>query len=185
MKDLKNSLLLLLIFSLFANAQDSYDSSSQSKVNNTKSIVGSTAASSKYKTLLTVIQATDLENLLDEAGPFTVFAPSDLAFENITGKSLDYLLDPSNKKELKKLLTYHIVAGKLSASKILKAMCRGGGRAAFTTVHGDEIVATMKGLDIILSDSYGNNATIVVADSNQSNGVIHEIDKVILPHTKI
>ena len=185
MKYLKYSLLLFLTFSFFASAQKSYNSPTEFKVNKTKSIFGSTAASNTHQTLLTVIQATDLENLLDEAGPFTVFAPSDVAFENIAGKSLNYFLDPSNKEELKKLITYHIVAGKLSASRILKAMCRGGGRASFTTVQGDEIVATMKGLDIILRDSHGNTATIVVADSNQSNGVIHEIDNVILPHTKI
>lgn len=146
-----------------------------------KSIVNTTASSKNHQTLLAVMRATDLEELLDESGPFTVFAPSDSAFENLSGKSVEDLMEPENKKELKDLLTYHIVAGNLSASKILKAMCRGMGKASFTTVHGDEITATMQGIDIVLTDSFGNSATIVVADSNQQNGVIHEIDSVILP----
>ncbi|MFC4096964.1 fasciclin domain-containing protein [Euzebyella saccharophila] len=157
--------------------------SAQSKIqeNKNKSIVKTTASSDHHKTLLAAMRATDLEQLLDKSGPFTVFAPSDSAFENISGKSIEYLLDPQNRKELKELVTYHIVAGKLSASKILKAMCQGRGRATFTTVHGDKIVATMNGIDIVLTDSHGNKATIVVADSNQLNGVIHEIDSVIQP----
>ncbi|WP_209400044.1 fasciclin domain-containing protein [Pseudozobellia sp. WGM2] len=167
--------ILILFFSSEVSAQK------KSTIEARKSIVRSTAISENHKTLLAVMKATDLEELLDRSGPFTVFAPSDLAFENITGKSVDDLLSPENKKELKALLTYHIVAGKLSASKILKAMCRGGGTATFMTVHGDDITATMKGLDIILTDGQGNQATIVVADSNQRNGVIHEIDQVIQP----
>lgn len=145
------------------------------------SIINSTAHSEHHQTLLAVMRATDLEELLDRSGPFTVFAPSDTAFENLSGKSVDDLMDPENKKELKDLLTYHIVAGELSASKILKAMCRGKGVATFTTVNGDDITATMEGLDIVLTDGYGNRAKIVVADSNQRNGIIHEIDSVILP----
>lgn len=165
--------MLLLSFTIEAHAQ--------LNDKNQKSIVHTTADSENHQTLLAAMRATDLEELLDQAGPFTVFAPSDAAFENIAGKSIDYLLDPVNRKELKELVTYHIVAGKLSASKILKAMCQGRGKATFTTVHGDEIVATMQGLDIVLTDSHGNSATIVAADSNQINGVIHEIDSVIQP----
>lgn len=146
-----------------------------------KSILKSTAASGKYRTLLAVMKATELGELLDRSGPFTVFAPSDLAFENLKGTSVDDLLHTDNKEELKALMGYHIVAGKLSASKILKALSRGKGTTTFTTIQGDIITATMKGLDIILSDSFGNTATIVVADSNQRNGVIHEIDGVIRP----
>lgn len=146
-----------------------------------KSILTSTASSGKHQTLLSMLQATDFGELLDRSGPFTVFAPSDLAFKNLIGSSVTDLLHPDNKKELKALMGYHIVAGKLSASKILKALCRGKGTTTFTTIQGDLITATMNGLDIILSDSFGNTATIVVADSNQRNGVIHEIDGVIKP----
>lgn len=165
----------LLLFTFNVSGQIAYLEVTQ------KSIVHKTANSENHQTLLAAIKATDLEELLDKSGPFTIFAPSDSAFENISGKSVQDLFDPENKKELKDLLTYHIVAGNLSASKILKAMCSGEGKATFTTVNGDNIIATMKGLDIILTDSFGNSATIIDADSNQRNGVIHEIDSVILP----
>ncbi len=166
---------VLMLSTFFAFTQPSSADGTQ------ESIVYKTASSENHQTLLAVMKATDLEELLDETGPFTIFAPTDSAFENLSGKSVQDLLNPENKQELKDLLTYHIVAGNLSASKILKAMCRGEGKATFTTVHGDEITATMKGIDIILTDSFGNSATIIVADSNQRNGVIHEIDSVILP----
>ena len=146
-----------------------------------KSILTSTAASGEHQTLLAILEATDFGELLDRKGPFTVFAPSDLAFENLIGTSVTDLLHPDNKEELKALMGYHIIAGRLSASKILKALCQGKGTTTFTTVQGDVITATMNGLDIILNDSFGNTATIVVADSNQRNGVIHEIDGVIKP----
>ena len=167
--------MLLATFPIKAQISPSYGTDVK------KSIVHKTANSENHQTLLAVMKATDLEELLDESGPFTVFAPSDAAFENLSGTSVEDLLAPENKEELKDILTYHIIAGTLSASKILKAMCRGKGKATFTTVHGDEITATMQGIDIVLTDSFGNSATIVVADSNQRNGVIHEIDSVILP----
>lgn len=147
------------------------------------SLLEATAASENYKTLLEVVKATDLEDLLDQSGPFTLFAPSDVAFDGLIGETVEDLLHPMNREELKALLSYHLVAGKVSASKILKALCRGEGTATLTTVQGDIITATMKGLDIILSDSFGNTATIVVADAMQRNGIIHEIDAVIRPET--
>ncbi|MDP5062453.1 MAG: fasciclin domain-containing protein [Maribacter sp.] len=79
------------------------------------------------------------------------------------------------------MLSYHIIADKLSASTILKAMCRGNGIAKFTTIQGEKITATMRGIDIVLTDKSGNSAIIVTADSNQSNGIIHEIDTVFVP----
>lgn len=145
------------------------------------SILRTAQSSEKYHTMLSVVMAADLQELLDDSGPFTVFAPSDLAFEKLSGTSLDDLMHPDNRKELKALMSYHIVAGKISASKILKALSRGGGKTTFTSLQGDIITATIKGIDIILSDSFGNTATIVVADANQQNGIIHEIDAVIRP----
>ncbi len=149
--------------------------------NKTWSILHTAATSEKYQTLLAVMKATDFDELLNHSGPFTVFAPSNLAFEKLSDTVVDELMHPDNKKELTALLSYHIVAGKLSASKILKALSRGSGKATFKSIQGDIITATMQGLDIILSDSFGNTATIVAADSNQRNGIIHEIDAVIRP----
>tara|TARA_R110002167_G_scaffold91083_9_gene244997 strand:- start:1378 stop:1929 length:552 start_codon:yes stop_codon:yes gene_type:complete len=146
-----------------------------------ESIVGNAENSDHYKTLLSVMKAADLEDILNNDGPFTVFAPSDLAFKKLSRDKITALFLPENKKELQTLLTYHIVAGNFSASKILKAMCRGKGTASFTTVQGEEILASMVGIDIVLTDSNGNTAKITTADSNQCNGVIHEIDSVFLP----
>ena len=137
--------------------------------------------SEHHKILLAAVKATDLEGVLGQSGPFTVFAPSDNAFSKFSEDELEALFLSDNKKKLKSLLTYHIVAGNLTASKILRALCRGEGKASFTTVQGTKINASMRGTDIILTDSFGNSAKITAADSNQSNGVIHEIDSVILP----
>ncbi|VAW12488.1 hypothetical protein MNBD_BACTEROID03-1481 [hydrothermal vent metagenome] len=146
-----------------------------------KSIVKNTENSENHKTLLAVMRASDLEEVLGYDGPFTLFAPTDKAFDKLSDATMDELLDPRNKKKLYALMTYHIVAGNFSASKILKAMCRGNGKAVFTTVNGNELTATMNGVDIIITDSFGNTAKIISADANQCNGVIHEIDSVIRP----
>ena len=146
-----------------------------------KSIIKNTENSERHKTLLTAMKAADLEEVLNNDGPFTVFAPSDRAFQKLSGNRVAELLRPENKRELHALLTYHIVAGNLSASHMLKAMCRGNGQASFTTVQGDEITASMDGIDIVLTDSNGNTAKITTADYNQCNGIIHEIDSVFLP----
>ncbi|QLG43808.1 fasciclin domain-containing protein [Costertonia aggregata] len=184
MKDLANSPLALALFFCLATicAQSQSDSRTlERSMNPEKSISQNTEASKNHKTLLAAVKAADLEDVLDESGPFTVFAPSDVAFGKIPKDTMKALLLPENKKELHAVLTYHIVAGNLSASSILKAMCRGKGKATFTTVQGDILTATMKGLDIILTDNTGNTAKITQADANQCNGVIHVIDSVILP----
>jgi len=134
-----------------------------------------------HKTLLAAFKATDLEELLSESGDFTIFAPSDVAFSKFSQSKLQAMLSSDDKVQLKSLLKYHIVAGKLTASKILKALCRGKGKTTFTTIQGDKITATMQGLDIVLTDKLGNSAKITVADSTNANGVMHEIDSVILP----
>lgn len=174
--------LILLLFSLSTLAQNTpLDTYSNSEMDPSKSIMTNTESSENHKMLLAAMRAADLDEILGFDGPFTVFAPSDLAFEKLPRDTVAELLDPSNKKEVQALMTYHIIAGNFSASKIMKAMCRGGGKASFTTVNGDELIATMQGVDIILTDNFGNRAKITTADSNQCNGVIHEIDTVIRP----
>ncbi len=174
---------LFFIFSLSAQTHKKINNefSSNSGMDPEQSILKNTEGSENHKTLLAAMRAADLEEILGFDGPFTVFAPSDQAFDKLSKEKITKLLLPENKKELHELMTYHIVAGKFSASKILKAMCRGAGSASFTTVQGDEIVATMQGVDIVLTDNMGNSARITIADANQCNGVIHEIDSVIRP----
>ncbi|MGB7395387.1 MAG: fasciclin domain-containing protein, partial [Pricia sp.] len=147
-----------------------------------KSIAATATSSENYSTLKSVMEATGFKELLDGSAPFTIFAPSDKAFERLQGVSVNDLLDANDIEELKALLGYHIIAGKISASKMLRALCQGEGKAEFTTIQGDIIKASIDGIDIVLTDSFGNSATIVVADSNQSNGVIHQIDGVIRPN---
>lgn len=174
--------ITLLFFSINSLAQNTILSGDiLREMDPDKSIIKNTETSENHKTLLAVMKAADLEDVLGYDGPFTVFAPSDLAFAKLSKQTIAKLLHPSNKKELQALMQYHIIAGNFSASKILRAMCSGGGSAAFRTVQGDELTATMQGVDIILTDNLGNTAKITTADSNQCNGVIHEIDSVIRP----
>lgn len=150
-------------------------------LSNDKTIIQSTTESENYKILIKAVKAADLEDILGQSGPFTIFAPSDTAFSKLTKDELNSLFLLDNKKQLKALLKYHIVAGNLTASKILLALSRGEGKTSFTTIQGAKINASISGTDIILTDRFGNSAKITEADLNQSNGVIHEIDSVILP----
>lgn len=136
-----------------------------------------------HKTLLAAYKSTNLSDMLDQSGPFTIFAPSDMAFSKFSKATLYAMLNSVDKNKLKSVLKYYIVPGKLTASKILRALCRGKGKTTFTTVQGDKIMATMCGLDIVLTDGKGNSAKITVADSTRGNGIMHEIDSVILPTT--
>lgn len=173
------TVLFITLSSLAQTASINLSTSFEMNTNN--SILKNTETSENHKMLLAAMKAAGLEDILSYAGPFTVFAPSDVAFEKLPQHTLKALLDPNNKEEVQALIRYHIVAGNFSASRILKAMCSGQGQASFTTIQGDKLIATMDGVDIILTDSLGNTAKITVADSNQCNGVIHEIDSVILP----
>ncbi|MDT0607314.1 fasciclin domain-containing protein [Croceitalea rosinachiae] len=185
---MKSSLLLTYFISCFLLSNTVF---SQSKslttlpsviyLSKDKTIIQSTSDSDNHRILSKAVKAADLEDTLGQSGPFTIFAPSDSAFSKFSKDELDELFLSDNKKQLKALLKYHIVAGNLTASKILRALCRGEGKASFTTVQGAKINASMIGTDIILTDSFGNSAKITTADANQSNGVIHEIDSVILP----
>jgi uncharacterized surface protein with fasciclin (FAS1) repeats len=181
MKSITPLLSLIFLFTTLFTAAQEDQTSAAFEMDPEKSILKNTEDSENHKTLLAAMRATELDEVLSYDGPFTVFAPSDTAFEKLPRHKITELLKPENKKQLHDVMAYHIVAGNLSASTILKAMCRGRGKATFTTVQGDEIIATMKGIDIILTDSFGNSAKITTADANQCNGVIHEIDSVILP----
>ena len=145
------------------------------------SIVETTEKSDNHKLLAAAVKATDIDDILAESGPFTVFAPSDAAFQRFSADKLQQLMSSNDKSKLKSLVSYHIVAGKLTASRILKALCRGNGKASFTTIQGKKLQAHMEGYDIILTDPLGNTAKITQADVNQQNGVVHEIDSVIVP----
>lgn len=159
---------LCMAFSTFAYTQ-----------NNTQTT--KTVDSEHHKILFEAVKATQMEEVLEKSGPFTIFAPSDAAFERFSTEKIKELINSKDKSALKSLLTYHIVAGHLTASRILRAMCRGNGKASFTTIQGKKLLAHMEGYDIVLTDPIGNTARITSADLNLKNGVVHEIDSVILP----
>lgn len=146
-----------------------------------KSFTQNVNESQDHKILFAAVKATNLDDILEKSGPFTVFAPSDAAFQRFSQEKIEELINSKDKSELKSLLTYHIVAGQLTASRMLRAMCQGNGKASFTTVQGKKLVAHLEGYDIVLTDPMGNTARITTADLNLKNGVVHEIDSVILP----
>jgi uncharacterized surface protein with fasciclin (FAS1) repeats len=146
-----------------------------------KNIIENAVNSKDHTTLVAAVKAAGLVETLEGKGPFTVFAPTNAAFAKLPAGTVETLLKPENKKMLQTILTYHVVAGKLNASDIAKAIKEGKGKATFKTVSGGTLTAWMKGKDFYISDESGNKAKVTIADVNQSNGVIHVVDTVLLP----
>ncbi len=147
-----------------------------------KNIVENAVNSKDHTTLVAAVQAAGLVETLQGAGPFTVFAPVNDAFENLPEGTVATLLKPENKKTLATVLTYHVVAGKYDYDAIAAAIKKGKGKATLKTVSGSTLTAMMNGkLNITVADESGNVANISTYDVTQSNGVIHVIDKVLLP----
>jgi uncharacterized surface protein with fasciclin (FAS1) repeats len=148
----------------------------------TKDIVDNAVNSADHTTLVAAVKAAGLVDTLKGPGPFTVFAPTNEAFAKLPAGTVDTLLKPENKDMLTKILTYHVVAGRLSAAQIKKMVKMGGGSATLKTVQGDSLTATMDGNDLVIKDEKGGEAHITIANVYQSNGVIHVIDSVLQPN---
>jgi len=146
-----------------------------------KNIVENAVNSKDHTTLVAAVKAADLVETLQSKGPFTVFAPTNSAFDNLPKGTVETLLKPENKKMLQTVLTYHVLAGKFSVTDIASAIKKGNGKATFKTVSGGTLTAWLKGKDIYLTDENGNSAKVTISDVNQSNGVIHVIDAVVTP----
>ncbi|WP_026933884.1 fasciclin domain-containing protein [Christiangramia echinicola] len=146
-----------------------------------KNIVENAINSKDHTTLVAAVKAADLVEVLASEGPFTVFAPTNSAFEALPAGTVETLLKKENQKKLQSVLTYHVLAGDYKAADIVAAIKKGNGKATFTTVNGSEIYAMLDGDKVKLKDAGGNVATVTIADVNQSNGVIHVIDTVVLP----
>ena len=146
-----------------------------------KNIVENAVNSKDHTTLVAAVKAAGLVETLQSAGPFTVFAPTNAAFNMLPAGTVDNLLKPENKKSLTTVLTYHVVAGKLSAWDLMEKIKAGGGSATLTTVAGQNLKVWMKGKKLGITDEAGNTAWVTIKDVNQSNGVIHVIDHVLLP----
>lgn len=147
-----------------------------------KNIVENAMNSPDHTTLVAAVKAAGLVETLEGPGPFTVFAPTNEAFEKLPAGTVDTLLKPENKDMLTKILTYHVVSGKLSAADIKKQIKEGHGQASLKTVSGGTLIAMMQGRNIVLKDEKGGMATITIANVFQSNGVIHVIDAVLMPN---
>src|SRR6266550_699071 len=147
-----------------------------------KTIVDNAVNSADHTTLVAAVKAADLVPTLKSKGPFTVFAPTNAAFEKLPAGTVDTLLKPENKAMLTKVLTYHVLAGKFDSKAIAKRIQAGHGKATFKTVSGGKLTATMNGDSIWLQDEKGGTSTVSIANVYQSNGVIHVVDTVLLPN---
>lgn len=147
----------------------------------TKNIVENAVNSKDHTTLVAAVKAAGLVETLKGAGPFTVFAPVNAAFDKLPKGTVDTLLKPESKKALTGILTYHVVAGRQDAASIVKAIEEGKGKATFKTVAGGTLTATLEGKDVILTDEKGGKSKVTIADVMQSNGVIHVVDSVLMP----
>lgn len=146
-----------------------------------KNIVENAVNSKDHTTLVAAVKAAGLVETLQGKGPFTVFAPTNAAFDKLPKGTVETLVKPENKKTLTNILTYHVAAGKWNASDIAKAIKDGDGKATIKTVNGGTLTAWMKGKDLYLTDEKGGMSKVTIADVNQSNGVIHVIDTVLMP----
>ena len=146
-----------------------------------KTIVDIAVGSPDHTTLVAAVKAADLVGTLQGAGPFTVFAPVNAAFEKLPAGTVATLLKPENKAMLANILTYHVVAGNLDSKAVVAAIKKGNGKVELTTVSGGKLWAMMDGKNVALKDEKGGKSTVTAVDLKGSNGVIHVIDSVVLP----
>jgi len=148
----------------------------------TKNIVENAVNSKDHTTLVAAVKAAGLVETLESAGPFTVFAPTNEAFGKLPEGTVDNLVKPENKETLTKILTYHVVAGRLSSADLWAQVKAGNGKAELKTVQGGTLTAMTQGKKLYLVDEKGNKSWITIADVNQSNGVIHVVNTVLMPN---
>ncbi len=146
-----------------------------------KNIVENAVNSKDHTTLVAAVKAAGLVETLQSAGPFTVFAPVNSAFDKLPKGTVENLLKAENKSALAGVLTYHVVSGKYNAKSLMKSIKDNGGSFSWATVNGGKLTFTQEGKNLFVADGNGNKAKVTIADVNQSNGVIHVIDTVLLP----
>jgi len=146
-----------------------------------KDIVDNAVNSKDHTTLVAAVKAAGLVDTLKSAGPFTVFAPTNSGFSALPAGTVDTLLKPENKAALTKVLTYHVVPGRIDAATLAQQIAQGGGKATLKTASGGTLTAMMRGNEVVVRDDMGGTSVVTIADVFQSNGVIHVVDKVLLP----
>lgn len=165
----KTSLLFaFLISTLFSVAQQ-------------KDVVDIVIGSKDHTTLIAAVKASGLVETLKGAGPFTIFAPTNAAFDKLPAGTVEGLLNPDAKDALTSVLTYHVIAGKIDAASVVKAIKSGKGKATLTTLNGATLTARLIGDKVIITDSKGNTSVVIATDLKGSNGIIQVIDTVLMP----
>lgn len=134
-----------------------------------------------FSTLETAVKAADLVETLNSEGPFTVFAPTNAAFDKLPAGTVESLLKPENKEKLKSVLTYHVVSGEFKAVDVINAIGENNGSFTINTVQGGTLTASLEGENVVLTDANGNKSKVVLTDVDASNGIIHAIDTVVMP----
>ncbi len=147
-----------------------------------KNVVQNASAAPNLSTLVAAVKAAGLVETLSGPGPFTVFAPDNDAFNKLPAGTVDTLVKPESKDQLTKILTYHVVSGKMDSKAIAKAIKKGHGTATLKTVQGGTLTAKMDGSKLVLTDEKGGMSTVTTANVYQSNGVAHVIDTVLMPN---
>jgi uncharacterized surface protein with fasciclin (FAS1) repeats len=144
-------------------------------------VVDVAMGSKDHTTLVAAVKAAKLDETLKGSGPFTVFAPTNMAFEKLPAGTVDNLLKPESMADLGNLLTYHVVSGNMDAAAIMSAIKAGNGKASLPTVGGGSLMASIQGGKVVLMDAKGGKSMVTATDLKASNGVIHVIDTVLMP----
>lgn len=176
------AVLMTIGMSAASFAQDANPMVGGAAMLRTKDIIDNAVNSADHTTLVAAVKAAGLVETLKGKGPFTVFAPTNSAFDKLPAGTVQMLLKPENKSMLTKVLTYHVVAGRYDAKKLMKLIEQGGGSAMLKTASGDTLTAMLSGNSVVLRDEKGNTANVTIADVRQSNGMIHVIDSVVIPN---
>lgn len=172
---------IALSFGISSNAQKSVIVGG-APMYQTKNIIENAVNSKDHTTLVAAVKAGDLVSVLSGKGPFTVFAPTNDAFEKLPMGTVDNLLKPENKATLQAVLTYHVLSGNLDSKAIAKKIKEGNGKATLTTVQGGKLICAMDGKNLIITDEKGRKSMVTIANVYQSNGVIHVVDSVAMPN---
>jgi uncharacterized surface protein with fasciclin (FAS1) repeats len=188
MKKITKSILLVaaISFSTLSFAQGKMVSETSVQVGGapmypSKNIIENAVNSKDHTTLVAAVKAAGVVETLEGKGPFTVFAPTNAAFEKLPAGTVDHLLKPENKATLTSVLTYHVVPGRIDSKELMAWVKKGKGMAELTTVQGEKLWVMQKGNELWIKDEKGNKARITIKDVYQSNGVIHVIDTVLMP----
>jgi len=188
MKIIKTLAVLMVTSILLVNSVNAQSMSNEKTVDvggaamyPSKNIIENSVNSKDHTTLVAAVKAAGLVETLQSAGPFTVFAPTNEAFDKLPKGTVETLVKPENKTTLTNILTYHVVSGKLDSKALSEMIKKGNGKAALTAVNGQKLMVSMKGNKVVLTDAKGGMSMVTIKDVYQSNGVIHVVDTVVMP----